>query len=316
MTDREHRASPHNMGNEHYPSLFRSADVASGAAQKTYLLLQRMHLGSLVLASTIGAFTALATKTLSTALYSAIAIVLVLGLLILWIARSRQDDKAWFDGRAIAESVKTATWRFMMKAQPFQTNDTVEDRFVSDLREIRHARPDFGKHLAGVMDSSAPEITNFMRQIRSVSSDERKGFYIESRVRDEKSWYSHKAKTNAKSGARWFWATAGLQAIAVTTAIIQAVTGGLGYNVVPVLTTCAAAVAAWSQMKRHDELAQAYALAAQELGELESLANNPNTAGEFAQFVEQVEETISREHTMWCARRDVRLSGRTGDRTG
>ncbi len=54
-------------------------------------------------------------------------------------------------------------------------------------------------------------------------------------------------------------------------AILQAVAGGLGFAVVPIVTTCAAAVTAWNQMKRHDELAQSYALAAQELGELETL---------------------------------------------
>ena len=153
-----------------------------------------------------------------------------------------------------------------------------------------------------------------MWQIRSASLKERKGFYTESRVRDQKSWYSHKAKTNAKMGARWFWTTVALQAVAVVTAIIQAVAGGLGFKIVPVLATCAAAVTAWSQTKRYDELAQSYALAAQELEELESIANNLKNDDDFPQLVEQVEETISREHTMWCARRDVRLSGRSPDR--
>lgn len=303
------------MQNDHYPGLFRSADTASASAQKTYLQLQRVHLGSLILGSIIGASTALVTNTLSTWLYTAMAIVLSLGLLILWLARSRNDDKACFDCRAIAESVKTVTWRFMMSAPPFQRDDRIEERFISELREIRQARPDAHRRFAGVTDADASAISEFMRQMRSQPFDERKAFYIEGRLREQKSWYSHKAKLNARSGARWFWTTVGLQTFAVMIAVIQAAAGGLGVNFVPILTTCAAAVAAWSQMKRHDELAQSYALAAQELGELESIAHRLAVEGDFPQLVEQVEEAISREHTMWCARRDVVLQRRAGDRT-
>ena len=65
-------------------------------------------------------------------------------------------------------------------------------------------------------------------------------------------------------------------------------------------------------MKRHNELAQTYGLAAQELEELESITVSLTEEGKFLQIVEQVEEAISREHTMWCARRDVHLTGSSG----
>jgi len=303
------------MKEEHYPSLFRSADAASVSAQKTYLRLQKAHLGSLILGSIIGAFTALATNVLSVWLYSAMAIILAFGLLILWVKRSRQDDKAWFDCRAVAESVKTTTWRFMMNVPPFHNSDSIEERFVSELREIRKARPDFGKLLASVMDARAFVITDFMRQIRSHSFDERKRLYIEGRLRDQKSWYTNKANMNALNGTRWYWVTTGLQSIAVTIAIVQAAFGAWGFNAVPLLTTCAAAVVAWGQTKRYDELAKTYALAAQELGELEAIADGITHESNFPQFVEQVEEAISREHTLWRARRDVALGARATKRT-
>ncbi len=302
------------MKDEDYPGLYQCADVISIHSQKVYLILQRAYLGSLILGSVLGSFTAFGSAVVNIWLYTAMAIILTLGLLLLWIIRARQDDKAWFDGRAIAESIKTATWRFMMKAQPFQADEAVEDCFIDELRGVRSARSSFEKHLAAAINPYTSAITDVMWQIRSASLKERKGFYTESRVRDQKSWYSHKAKTNAKMGARWFWTTVALQAVAVVTAIIQAVAGGLGFKIVPVLATCAAAVTAWSQTKRYDELAQSYALAAQELEELESIANNLKNDDDFPQLVEQVEETISREHTMWCARRDVRLSGRSPDR--
>jgi hypothetical protein len=90
-------------------------------------------------------------------------------------------------------------------------------------------------------------------------------------------------------------------------AAVQVAFGPMKINIVPVITTCAAAVAAWNQMKRYDELAKTYALAAQELSELEAIAESLSGEADFPQLVEQVEEAISREHTMWCARRDVPL---------
>lgn len=309
MKDSNRSKAQRCMENRRYPGLYQGADAASLTAQKTYLLLQRAHLGSLILGSTIAAFAAVGTEAAGEWLYTAIAIVLVLGLLVLWVARSRNDDKVWFDCRAIAESTKTASWRFMMGAPPFSEGDSVEERFISELREIREARPHSNKDIAGQIDANASAITDFMKEMRGRAFGERKTFYIDCRLRDQKRWYSKKANINARSGTHWFWVTAGLQALAVTIAIIEAVTAGFQINIVPVLATCAAAVAAWSQMKHHSELAQTYALAAQELGELDSIAVSLTDEVKFPQLVEQVEETISREHTMWCARRDVRLRG-------
>ena len=295
------------MENEHYPGLFQAADSASLLAQKIYILFQRMYLGSLILGSVVGASASIAIGPLSRYLYMAIAIILLLGLLVLWVSRSRRDDKAWFDCRAIAESVKTLTWRFMMNVTQVQDGESAEKRFIEGLREIREARPDCAKPIAGRIDANASAITEFMKQIRSSSFEKRKKFYGEGRLRDQKSWYSKKARINTSSGSSWFWVTLILQAIAVTIAVIQAGIGSFSINIVPVLTTVAAAVAAWSQMKRHDELAKTYSLAAQELSELEAIADSLLQASDFPQLVEQVEETISREHTMWCARRDVPL---------
>lgn len=296
------------MTEDSYPSLYRCADAASLKAQGTYLLLHKVHLGSLVLGSVISAFTAIGSPAVNTGLYTGLAVILVVGLLILWAIRARQDDKIWFDGRAVAESVKTATWRFMMRAEPFHEDSNAETVFLADLKEMREARPHLAKHLAATMSADGSAITDHMKDKRSSSLEDRRVFYTDARIRDQKRWYTKKAKENANGGSTWFWTIAALQVIIVVLAIVQAVSGGLGINTVPIITTCAAALAAWSQMKRHDELAQSYALAAQELEEIETIANNQMSEEEFSQLVEQAENSISREHTMWCARRDVRLS--------
>jgi hypothetical protein len=296
------------MREDSYPSLYRSADAASLRAQGIHLLFHKIYLGSLVLGSITSAFTVIGSQALKTWVYTTLAVVLVIGLLILWVMRARQDEKIWFDGRAIAESVKTATWRFMMRVQPFHEDGNADTIFLAELKEIREARPHLGKHLATTMNVAGSAITDFMKEKRSSSFEERRRFFASARIHEQKTWYTRKARSNAESGAKWFWAIAILQVVIVMLAIVQAVSGGLGINPIPIVTTCAAAIAAWSQMKRHDDLAQSYALAAQELEEIEAIASNQASEDAFSQLVEQGENSISREHTMWCARRDVRLS--------
>jgi hypothetical protein len=300
------------MSNDSYPALYRYADSASLKAQRAFLRFHQVYLGSLILGSATGATRALGVACLNVGLYTVMALILMFGLIVLWIMRARKDDKVWFDGRAVAESAKTATWRFMMKVPPFHEDDKAEGGFISQLKEIREARPHLIRHIVAAQDADGLSITDFMREKRSAPLEDRKAFYISDRLADQRSWYVKKAKLNANAGGRWFWIVAGLQIAAVVLAVIQAVSKGLGINVVPVITTCAAAFAAWGQMKRYDDLSQSYALAAQELNELESLFSSQTAIKDFAQLIEQAENSISREHTMWCARRDVSLPGRGG----
>jgi hypothetical protein len=295
------------MNDQDYPSLFQGADAASVLAQKTYFVLQQIYLGSLIVGGIIGMFASLCSGSGFVWMYTTMAIVFAIGFLVLWIGRSRRDDQAWFDCRAVAESVKTATWRFMMVAPPFLYDDTADQRFVAELQEILTSRPESQDHLAGATADNYTAITNFMRQKRSRSFEDRKLFYVEQRLRKQKAWYSSKAHSNSHNGTVWFWVMVGFQAITVILAIIKVAVVRLEINIVPFLTTCAATVAAWTQMKRHGELKKTYAITAQELAELEVIANDLTAETDFPQLVEQVEEAISREHTMWCARRDVML---------
>lgn len=299
------------MSEDQYPTLYRSADAASLKAQRSYLLLNRVYLGSLML----GAMTSVLT-TMKAYLYTVLAVVLVVGLLVLWLIHAKQDDRVWFDGRAVAESVKTITWRFIMKVQPFHEDRDAEIIFVDSIRGIRRARPNLGKHLAGEVSTSGSVITSFMREKRSFSLGERRDFYVQARIHDQITWYANKAKSNSDAGTKCFWATVVLQVVTVVLAIVQAVSRGLTINPIPIVTTCASVIAAWSQMKRHDELAQSYTLAAQELEDMRVIAANQTSEDAFTQLVEQVENSISREHTLWCARRDTPPAGVAGINPG
>jgi hypothetical protein len=76
------------------------------------------------------------------------------------------------------------------------------------------------------------------------------------------------------------------------------------------LLALAAAFTAWAQLGRHDELSNSYALANQELLSIKAVADMVYTEQELAKLVREGEGAISREHTMWIAKRGEPLPQR------
>src|SRR5581483_4581432 len=55
--------------------------------------------------------------------------------------RQAQADQAWFQGRAVAESVKTACWRYMMRVAPYADDASADAELASVLRRVARASP-------------------------------------------------------------------------------------------------------------------------------------------------------------------------------
>jgi len=143
-----------------------------------------------------------------------------------------------------------------------------------------------------------------MRSLRAAPVAERKQFYLANRVRDQVAWYGAKAAANMRSGTRWFWVGLGAQGLALILAFtVTAAPDRPDLGLVGGLTTVAAVAVAWTQFSRHDELSKSYALAVQELAFLRSTLEGTSTEEAFSQAVVETESAISREHTMWMARR-------------
>jgi hypothetical protein len=300
------------MARVDYPALFLSSSKASASAQRKYLCLIRAQLFLLVLASAAGSIATAVGQSRSRQVSILTAIFLALSLVLMWILRIQRYEKIWFDCRAVAESVKTATWRYMMQVPPYdrdQDSANLDSKFIRELMEIREARPGIDSHLAGLA-SGETEISEYMRKTRVLPLSDRREIYLRERLQDQKKWYEGETKTNRTFASVWFWSISTMQALALVLAIVNAATGPWSINIVSIIMTLAAAFVAWTQVKRHDELIQPYGLSAQELSALESLEPHATEPKRFQEFVIQVEEAISREHTMWCARRNVILGAK------
>ena len=127
-----------------------------------------------------------------------------------------------------------------------------------------------------------------------------------SRVQDQRAWYSRKSEFNQKRAITLFSFVLVAQLVAVAGLIARIIWPEFPANPASVLASVAAALLAWLQLRRHQELAQSYALAAQDLGIVEARASSVTSDQTLADFVADAENAVSREHAMWLARRETR----------
>jgi len=215
----------------------------------------------------------------------------------------RKYDHVWFSCRAIAESVKTESWRFMIKVEPYDVSDSeVKNNFIMRLQEILHRQPSIIARLTSDLQGG-DQISEHMKQMRNKSLEKRRDYYIKNRIHDQNIWYAANASWNQKKESFWLFISWMLQIAAIIIAIIIIAFTDLNIIPIGIITTAGAGAMSWMHSKSYRELSQSYGLTAHDLSLLEARANQVTTEGELLELVLDVERTISREHTMWLARR-------------
>jgi hypothetical protein len=143
-----------------------------------------------------------------------------------------------------------------------------------------------------------------MRAVRAGTLEERKQAYLAGRICDQRVWYGNQARSNRLSEDRYFNVVlvSQLAALVATVALVRWPSSNV--RLTGFFASLASALIAWLQLKQHKELAQSYSVAELELGFIEEKARHIMTEQEFSDFVSDAENAISREHTLWIARRD------------
>lgn len=233
------------------------------------------------------------------------AILLLLAFLTSLALAFSEFDRSWYGARAIAESVKTLSWHYMMGTETFPLSghqNKVEENFTARLRSLLLEK----KHLAWKFDAddgTKPQITEVMRKIRLMQFDQRKKLYLSSRIADQRQWYSSKAKFNQRRAHLMFALVILAQLVAFIFAFLTIEKENI-VNLSSPMATLSASFFSWLQIKKHRELSEAYGVTAQELGLVAEEASYVNSDNDLSRFVEDSERAISREHTMWIARRE------------
>jgi SMODS and SLOG-associating 2TM effector domain 3/SMODS and SLOG-associating 2TM effector domain 1 len=284
-----------------FPPLYTAADQNSQDGQRRFLNATRLRLAMLVVAAAFGLFTWRTAGGDIAGIGAAVAFVVAL-LAELYLLQAR-PDRLWYDGRAVAESAKTLTWRFMVGGRPFgrdEVSDREAERLLLDrFRQVAASLA--GAHLVPV-SPAAEQIDPALRRLRELPLEERRELYRSQRIHGQQAWYARSARRHERRATQWSLILTSLEALGLTGGVLKA-TGVLTVDVLGLAGAVVAAGAAWVQAKQHQTLASAYAVASQELSAISAQVDWASDEPEWAHFVDQAEEAISREHTLWRASR-------------
>jgi hypothetical protein len=110
------------------------------------------------------------------------------------------------------------------------------------------------------------------------------------------------APHNKHRAKQWRVATVCLELTGATASLVEAVVG-TGLLLAPAVAGITGAVVAWVGVKQHDALARAYSAAVTDLVSAEGKLDLVTDEMEWMTEVDDAEEAISREHTVWLASR-------------
>ena len=145
------------MNNNDYPAIYGSANTTSMKSQKYFFCALFLNLVALVIAAALSVW----NQPDIAFSYAQILVLLVSLGCVIYIG-AQQPQKIWYGTRAIAESVKTITWRYMMRAEPYDLgNNQAKQRLANDLHDILSENKDIFKH-AIHLGNITQQVTSFM----------------------------------------------------------------------------------------------------------------------------------------------------------
>jgi len=281
-----------------YPALYKSASDLSHNAQNAFYRAFLGHMGLLAAASAISV---ISSPHPEIAILQALVLIGALSCAIyLYFVR---PDRHWYSGRAVAESIKTITWRYISKAEPFDHSDEIDGHnFGLKLQAIVEQNKDVAGLLITHLDDL--QISSQMANLRQASAAERLDYYKIHRIVDQQTWYAKKAAANKRKVNRYFIILLTIIGIAILFAISKVRYPTASFWPTDFFVTSAAGLMSWIQAKRFQELSASYALAAHEISLIRQQTGVPMNDKELSKFIGDAENAFSREHTQWVARKD------------
>lgn len=280
-----------------FPALFNGADEASNKWQWRYLAWLKAEYALLVIAALLSI-----NILVGRPYYAAFLVVVAAGAAVLVIRTALKPEQNWYQCRALAESIKTSTWRFAMQANPFDGDEArARAAFRNYLSEITTSNKHLGKQIVlAVVDG--PQVTDEMLTTRRLSLGERKALYEKERIKEQRDWYIRKVGIFRRQFRVWTAVCVLTYLGAFVGAIWRVANPDVSYLPIEALLVVASSTIGWIQIKKYNELASAYTLTAHEIGIASTHSAETMDEQQFSEFVNQTELVFSREHTQWVAR--------------
>lgn len=292
------------MDDNDFPTVFSIADNYSIECQKVYL--NKIKANG-VIASISAACVLLGNDS---KIFSLLSIVMLLASVIsMWSLVKEKQDKLWYRSRALAESVKSLTWKYVIGGEPFAHGHNIEIikiDFTSKITGVRDEHRSIFQDLVSSADN-LKVITSKMEEIRNLQTEKRAKFYLKERIISQKKWYILKANYNGVRSKFWSRTIVAFLLLALILAVLRIIYPNFEYYPIELCLLFSAFSFTWLQTKKFNELNAAYHLTAHEIAdievEMEKLIRT-NEFNNFPEFISDCENAFSREHTQWLARRD------------
>ena len=304
----DHVTAPQTFSEVDYPALFLSADEASKRGQERYILLTRLEVVFIICSAALGALISvlafIGPAVGGTRIVAAVSGSLLIGAaLVRSVARSTQPTGKWFEGRAVAESTKSLAWLYMMRVEPFNVPTPQADgAFVDALRGVLGERPAVSQPIRSHENSQLEQITPAMGLVRRLPFHQRRTAYEKLRLNDQLSWYSSRSVMLRRGNDRAFVVGIIFEVLALGSAMAL-IAFPTAPNLIGVFAVTTAAATTLSRLRGDTEVADRYALAAQELSMIRGRLQLASEQ-QFPESVKDAEAAISREHKMWAAKRN------------
>ena len=292
------------MEKRDYPQLFSESDQTAIDKQKRYYQLIRLKITVLLFVGLITSIAIPADPFIRTPTAILLAAIMVLSIALTAYTSTRNVDKIWLSSRKMAEDVKSKTWKFMMKVGEFNgslSNSDAEKKFLDELREILHQNSIVCSELP-LQSTDSTQITDFMQETRKKPLKDRINIYLKDRLHDQRCWYAGRAKWNKTRENGWFIGTWVLELIAVILAAINIAMVNPIVSPLGVALSAAGGIVTWINSRSYREPAESYAIIFHELSIIESRRRSVISEKDLVNLVNDVEQLIKQEHSIWLSR--------------
>ncbi len=280
-----------------HPQLFTVVDHYAIKTQRFYfacLLTQLALLFLTVVVSGLGNATAIH------AILQTLLLLLLFGITAyLYFARTAER---WYAARTLAESLLTRSWRYLMKASPFNEDDkAAEARLSEDIAQLARAFPLLPAQLFEKHSSIDEATAEAMQRIRALTASERSALYRRERIYDQHLWYQKKARIKGSQNRLFSLLFLLFVLCSLVIAATRIVMPEGPIWPIDALISLAMAMLTWNQSKKFAELAASYRQAAGETQRM--LIHWPEQVTfdeeQLARLVADTESVFSQEHTQW-----------------
>jgi hypothetical protein len=281
------------------PQLFNAADSLSRRSQSNYLWTIKLYYTALIAVPV-----AMVLRKVIELPDIAAATVVAFSIVVFRATFRLPNQRRWYRARALAESIKTISWQYAMKARPFDCRDPEALKALHGIfSRLKGDHKDVLPEIVGYLDSA--DVTKEMQRFRSLSWQERMSIYRRLRIKDQLEWYRAKAQDAQRFSKWWSMVVTAFSVAAMFGVFLIGHIGELHGLFVDVLVIASSCAFGWLQVKKYPELAEAYSFTAVEITGLLTVSESVENEADFAVFVEDSETAFSREHTQWRARRNA-----------